>query len=187
MEFKTLALDGKLPRNVDLIRKALPLYTGVRPYYFFGVFALIAPMIPLISIIVNNTQLANGWLMVGISIFIFELIAFLLLYQGNKIYQRRLKALVEGTQIEGKVLQQGRNFVFWKSSKNYNLSIEFEYKNKKQQITLESANAQLHQAFPKGTKVWGLYAAEKDAVCFPIEFGIQLEAPSKPKSKAPRR
>jgi hypothetical protein len=182
MEYKTLALDEKRPRNVDLIRKALPLYDGVRPFYFFGVFALIAPLIPLVFMIVNSPKLAMGWGPIAFSIFAFELIAFLLLFQGNSIYQRRLKALVEGIEVEGTVIKQGRNFVFWKSARNYNLTIEFEHQGKKQQISVESPKNQLHLDFPEGSKIWGLYAVEKDAVCFPIEFGILLE-PKNPAKK----
>lgn len=183
MEYKTLALDEKRPRNIDLIRKALPLYKGVRPYYFFGIFSLLAPLIPMVFMLANPPDFKLGWGPIVFSIFAFELIAFLMLFQGNKIYIRRLRALVEGVEVEATVVKQGKNFVFWKSSRNYNLHIAFEYQNKKQQIVVESSQKQLHQDFPTGSKILGLYDAKREAICFPIEFGILLESQSEQNRK----
>ncbi len=187
MKYKTLALDEKRPRNVDLIRKALPLYSGVRPYYFFGIFALVGPLIPLVMIVTMVEEQPIPWAALVASLFIFEAIAFLLLFQGNKIYQNRLKALVEGYEVEGTVVAQGRNFVFWKSAKNYNITIEFEFQNEKHRQQIQSSHVSLHQQFPKGTKVWGLYASKRSAICFPIEFGIILEPQIEQNRKASNR
>jgi len=42
MTYKTIAVGDDKPRNVELIRKSLPLYKGIKAFYFFGIFALIA-------------------------------------------------------------------------------------------------------------------------------------------------
>lgn len=187
MEYPTLALSESKPRDLAQLRKKLPLHKGLAAFYFFGIFALLAPFAPVMSIALAGNIKAMGWVPLIFFFLVCEIIAFLMLFHANKTYQRRLRALSQGSLVKGKVTHHGRNFVFWKSARNYTITISFECGGKKHYHTVQSHRSDLHFDFPIGTELWGLYDSEGLGNCFPLEFGILLEAPKLPQKPLERK
>jgi hypothetical protein len=177
MEYPTLALSELKPRDTDQLRKKLPLHKGLAAYYFFGVFALFAPFPPIIFFAVSGNIGQLGWGPIVLFLLVCEAISLFLLFKANKSYQRRLGSLSQGNFVKGIVKNHGRNFVFWKSSQNYNITIAFDFAGERKYHRVQSNKTALHDNFPIGTTLWGLHDNDGLGSCFPIEFGILLEAP----------
>jgi hypothetical protein len=175
MSFKTISLPDKRPRDAVQLKKKLPLYKGLIPYYFFGVFALIGPFIPIVIIALNGEIGQIGWGPLVFAFFAAEIVAFILLNIANKNYLRRLKAFSNGVPIKGQLIEKTRAFIFWKSSKNYILIVNFSFKGKNQNFKISSSDALLHSTFGEKDEILGLYDPESDSVCFPPEIGLILE------------
>jgi len=175
MTYISISLPDKLPRDAAQLRKKIPMHRGLTPLYFFGVFALFAPFFPIIAMAVNGKIGEIGWTALVFFFFIAELLAFLFLNQANKTYLKRLNAFANGVYVTGKVVAQGRNYVFWQSSRKYNLTIEFDYKGKSYQHKISGTKANLHTDFPLQTTIVGLFDVDSEAICFPLEIGLTLE------------
>jgi hypothetical protein len=171
----SISLPDKRPRDAAQLRKKIPMHRGLTPLYFFGVFALFAPFFPIVAMAVNGKIGEIGWGPLIFFFFVAELFAFLFLNQANKTYLKRLNAFVNGEYIKGKVLAQGRNYVFWKSARNYNLTVKFDYKGKSYQHQISGTKASLHNDFPINTEIIGLFDADTESICFPLEIGLTLE------------
>ncbi len=180
MSFRSISLPDKTPRDSEQLRKKIPLNVELTPFYFFGVFTLVVPFFPIIAMAVNG-HIGNIGLFPLIFFFLSsEVIAFLLLNLANRNYLRRLKAFSNGSLIKGKVIEHGRNFVFWKSSRNYNIKVAFVYYGKNITHTVSSKKSDLHQFFPVGFEINGLYDRDSESICFPPELGLILELKETP-------
>ena len=187
MDYPTLALSEMRPRDTTQLKKKLPLHKGLAAYYFFGIFTLIAPFAPILSIGLAGDIKLLGWGPLILFFLACEALSFYLLHHANRIYLRRLKGLSQGIFVKGTVKHHGRNFVFWKSSRNYNISIAFELAGAQIYHIVQSNKADLHNDFPIGTELWGLHDAEGLGSCFPIEFGVILEAPAQKQKPIERK
>jgi hypothetical protein len=187
MDYPTLALGELRPRDSTQLKKKLPLHKGLSAYYFFGIFALIAPFAPILSISLAGDVKLLGWGPLLLFFMACEALSFYFLFHANKTYLRRLKGLSHGIFVKGIVKEQGRNFVFWKSSRNYTITIAFELAGKQIYHKVQSNKASLHADFPVGTELWGLHDVDGLGSCFPIEFGVLLEAPAQKQKPIERK
>jgi hypothetical protein len=184
MKFQSISLPEKRPRDAMQLKKKLPLHRGLTAYYFFGVFALIVPFIPAIILAVNGMISNLGWLPLLFFFTLAETFAFLYLNYANKNYLRRLRALGNGVAVKAKVLRHSRSFVSWKSSRNYVLTVGYEFKGKQIQTRFDATFSELLSNFPINSDISGLHDPDSDSVFFPPEIGLILE--EKPVNTNPR-
>jgi len=184
MKFLSISLPDKRQRDALQLKKKIPMHRGLTAYYFFGVFALIVPFIPVITLAVNGMISNLGWLPLLFLFILAETFAFLFLNYANKNYLRRLRALGSGFTIKAKVVRHSRSFVSWKSSRNYALTVAYEFKGKQLQTKFDAAFSELHSNFPINSEISGLYDPDSDSVFFPPEIGLILE--EKPVNLNPR-
>lgn len=185
VKFQTISLPDKRPRDAMQLKKKIPLHRGLTAYYFFGVFTLIVPFIPAIYLAINGDIATIGLLPLIFLFLLAETAAFLFLNYANKNYLRRLRAMTNGIAIKGRVITQYRNFVVWKSSRNYALRVHFEFKGKQMESTFNTSFKELHSQFPDKSEIAGLYDPDSGSICFPPEIGLILE--TKPENINPRK
>jgi hypothetical protein len=185
MKFKTISLPDKRPRDAMQLKKKIPLHRGLSPFYFLGIFALLAPFFPAVFLAVNGMISKIGSIPLIFLFLLAETLAFLYLNFANKNYLRRLRAFTNGLPVKAIVKSHSRNFLIWKSSKNYTLELSFNFQKKTINTKFDSSNSELHKQFPVNSEIIGLYDPDSDSICFPPEIGLVLE--EKQESFNPRR
>jgi hypothetical protein len=175
MKFQSISLPDKRPRDAMQLKKKIPLHRGLTPYYFFGVFTLTVPFVPAIILAVNGMISKIGWLPLVLLFLMAETFAFLYLNYANKNYLRRLRAFSNGLPVKAIIKGHSRNFLIWKSSKNYSIELSFIFQKKTINTKFDSSNSELHKQFPINSEILGLYDPDTESICFPPEIGLVLE------------
>ena len=180
--FPTLALDPGSGRNLERIKKQLPLSHGLRGYYILGISLLLFPL--LLFVLLFALQALPSFALMTAFMLLFELAAFYFLFQGNKILQNRSSCLADGELMLAQLLSQKEKWNWGSLSKQY--EIELQLSNEKTARFFwpkKSTNAPLSP----NTSLWGLYNKQKEMACFVEEIGLQLAEEMLPKGPSRRR
>lgn len=175
---KQLKIPKKPPRDLTEIKTQINLTKGLYQYFVFGYFMMLGFLIPVVFILYHNLIEMDSMISpiaLIVSFLVFESIGFLLLWTGVKKRRKRKQALQNGKVISAKVVGQGRAFVFWKSTRDYTVTVEWrDDNNKRIHHTLTSHSRTLHYALPVRSETTGVFDAESRTVFFPIEIGVEL-------------
>lgn len=166
---KKIVLKKTPPRDISEQKKALHLHNELFPYYFFGVFFIVAPVFVAVLLVIQSST--NSWAALIISTAIFMLVGFFIFRYGFKQYKRRLDAVKNGQITTAEVVRHGRAFTFWKSTRNYTVVLKIK---DGQEFRLSSPSRSLQLILPKGRTVTVLYHPETGNYYLPQETGVEL-------------
>lgn len=173
---KTIMLTKNSPRDIASVSKQARLNKGILAYFIFGYFFMLTIIIPIIFIamIPGEKNIPFGGLIV--SILFFEGIGIMLLFTGKKKLGKRIDSIRNGIVIKAKVISQSREFVFWKSVRDFSVILEIEEQSGKVYNTkIQSGNWQFHNELPIGSSLYGLKNPKTGSVFFPAEIGLKME------------
>ena len=175
---KTVIVPNKAPRDAKNFKGQIPFFDGLRIPYYLSWFMALGMIIPLVSIMVTGgpelLQSMLGKFLITFAIFL--MIGGFIFARTQKTYRSRINAFEKGIMVEGKVIDQGRSFVFYSSMRDYTLTVEFEDdQGENRKAYLKSRKPELHQLYPVSSEVKGFWDSYGKCYFFPIEVGVEVE------------
>ncbi|WCL82205.1 hypothetical protein PPO43_03690 [Saprospira sp. CCB-QB6] len=180
--FPTLALDPQKGRNLNRIKKQLPLSHGLKGYYLLGTIFLVFPL--LLFVLLFAFEALPSFALMTALLLLFELAAFYFLFKGNQILHRRSSCLVDGELMEGQLIAQNEKWNWGSLSKQYEIELQLSNGKTARFFWPQKTN----QAPLDGQQpIWGLYNSQREIACFVEEIGLQLAEEMFPKGPSRRR
>jgi len=171
---KTISISNNTPRDIKQLKLTLNLKKGLGGYYFFGYFFMFAFFLPALSYLIISREFSFPLIFqLIICNLISVFVGFIIFKNVDKRYLKRLNAFVYGQICNAKVISHERRFVFWKSTRDYSVTVELINTNGEiQHEIIQSSNSYLHKQLPVGSEINGLIDLKTKFVFFPIELGV---------------
>jgi hypothetical protein len=106
---------------------------------------------------------------------LFGTLSFILLRSATQRQRERLQAFRKGIIIEGTVTKHGRRFVFWKSSRDYTVTVEISLDdNTTISATVQGSNGLIHKKNPLQSKILAFVDMTSESIFIPAEIGVEI-------------
>jgi hypothetical protein len=161
---------------MDRIREFIDLRSGLRVYQFFGYALLVAAVVVVASSFLPPYEPGLIAFKVVAGLLLFGGFAALLLRKARTIFDARVKALRDGMMVEASVVSHGRAFVFWKSTREHVVVVEFEHEGTRHRAKIQSPKAEIHDQLPTGSRLPGLFEPQSGRSLFLETLGHSLSA-----------
>ncbi|NBB90136.1 MAG: hypothetical protein GVY23_02895 [Spirochaetes bacterium] len=161
---------------MDRIRELIDLRCGLRVYQFFGYAFLGAAVVVVASSFLPPYEPGLIVFKVFAGLLFFGGFAALLLRKARKVFDARVNVLRDGIVIEASVVSHGRAFVFWKSTRDYVVGVEFEHAGTRHRAKSQSPKAEIHDQLPTGSRLPGLFEPQSGRSLFLQSLGHSLSA-----------
>lgn len=173
-----IRIQATPPRDIAAYRDIVK--RGLGPYFFFGWFSITGPAIPTAMMLAHAIigDAPKEIFVPGVIAFVVAgaILGTILLRSGSNIKRERELALSRGVMIPATVLAHGRAFTFYKSVRDYTLTVEYAGPDgAPHRSIIRSSNRELHRHDP-GDTIMGLRDETSGAVFFPVEAGCELHA-----------
>lgn len=172
---KTIQIQENPPRDISSVKADVSFSKGLYPLLFFGYFINVAVvLIAVMYFFIPGADHSNEAIVrLIIAACIFDFIGAMFLVYAARIKQRRIFAFQRGIIKTGRVVQHGRCFVFWKSSRNYTITVELVLESG-ERITsvISSSSEELQRMMLPGTDVVLLYDSIAKTIFVPQEVGV---------------
>jgi hypothetical protein len=173
---KTLPLSPKPPRDLSLFQDSIPFKEGLGSYFFFGFFFLgflIFMLLAVFFFFKNTSPGLRAFQVIG-GLILFGGLGFLSLRHAYQVRGERQMAVQHGIPVNGKIVAKGKQFNPFRSGRDHNVGIRFEYEGQ----TL-ARNFVLYVAQPQnyalGQELKGLYDPASGAAFFPGVLGLEID------------
>jgi len=122
-----IRIQATPPRDIAAYRDIVK--RGLGPYFFFGWFSITGPAIPTAMMLAHAIigDAPEEIFVPGVIAFVVAgaILGTILLRSGSNIKRERELALSRGVMIPATVLAHGRAFAFYKSVRDYTLTVEY--------------------------------------------------------------
>ena len=173
MFFEVVRLSPQGPRNALALRRAFKTQEGLWAYYVWGLFFLLFPLVLTVWSL-NQGRLQADLNRLLVFSFVFEILAIIILIYAAKLSLQRSNALSDGRPVKGLVQKQSKRFVWYKFRYDYILELEWQAPDGKKQAQISHYSPKLHEQFPLGSALLGMYDIRTEALSFGLEMRRQI-------------
>jgi hypothetical protein len=170
----TIKLLKNPPRDLNQMGELMDIRSGLRVYQLFGYAFLVAAVVVVASSFLPPYEPGLIVFKVVAGLLFFGGFAALLLRKARKVFDARVNVLRDGIVIEASVVSHGRAFVFWKSTRDYVVVVEFEHEGTRHQAKIQSPKAEIHEELPSGSRLPGLFEPRSGRSLFLESLGHSL-------------
>jgi hypothetical protein len=171
MKIKEIVVKSNPPRKIDDI----DLKSGLRVYYFFGYFFLAGALFMVFTAFLPPHEAGVRFFKIVFGFLVFGGLGYFSLSIAEKKYKARKLAFENGIIIEAIAISQSRCFVFWKSERDYVVTLEYRDINLQiKHCLVQSSDSDFYNLLPIGKKTSGFYDQESGSAFFPIEIGYLI-------------
>lgn len=170
----TIHLPERPPRDMERIRELIDLRSGLRVYQLFGFAFLFAAVVVVGTSFLPPYEPGLIVFKVVAGLLFFGGFAAVLLRKARNVFETRANVLRDGIVVEATVVSLGRAFVFWKSTRDYVVVVEFEHEGTRHQAKIQSPRSEIHDRLPPGARLCGLFEPRSGRSLFLESLGHSL-------------
>jgi hypothetical protein len=163
------------PRDPTRFRDLMDFKKGLRVYYFFGTFFSLGTVMLILSVFLPPYEAGLILFKIIAGLGLFGTMSFILLGTAIQRHRERLQAFSEGMILEGTVTEHGRKFVFWKSSRDYTVTVEIWLDdNTTISATVQYPDVEIHKKNPLQSSTPAFVDTTSNSVFIPAEIGVEI-------------
>jgi hypothetical protein len=163
------------PREPARFKDLMDFKNGLRVYYFFGSFFSLATVMLMLSAFLPPHEAGLIIFKIIAGVGLFGTLSFILLRTAAQRHRKRLQAFRKGMILEGTVTKHGRKFVFWKSSRDYTVTVEILLDDNTTISTIvQGPDGVIHKKNPLQSKIPAFVDTTSESVFIPAEIGVEI-------------